>query len=128
MSVPRYHSSQRGGRGLSSREGKEEEVMEGDSAKTKKRKIARKIKEKDEHLAKGQDRSRRGGTKRKALTWRKKTRDEGGQKRRESRNAFSSFSPSGHQFEAPCRAAPRPAGHPSQPQPESNEITRIYIL
>lgn len=49
----------------------------------------------------------------------KRERDEGPKETRESRNAFSSFSPSGHQSEAPAIRAS---------QPESNEITRIYIL
>lgn len=50
---------------------------------------------------------------------REKESDEGPKETRESRNAFSSFSPSGHQSEAPAIRAS---------QPESNEITRIYIL
>lgn len=59
-----------------------------------------------------------GGMVKKIRREKKRERQEGPKEARVS-ECLSSFSPSGHQFEAP-------AGHPSQP--ESNEITRIYIL
>lgn len=59
-----------------------------------------------------------GGVAAETRTEEERKRDKGPKEARVS-ECLSSFSPSGHQFEAP-------AGHPSQP--ESNEITRIYIL
>lgn len=124
-SVPRYHSSQRGERGLSSRECKEEEVMEVRLGEDEEEKDWRKVKEEDERLAKGRDRSRRGETKRKALACLEKEKER---EMREAERGASLGMPFRVSRQVAISSKRRPAGHPSQPQPESNEITWIYIL